>query len=315
MQGKINVDNSALKPIGECTCQDALVALNYGSRSKSRDNMDAGSAVHDGLQKHFEGGTPDEAKAAFKESYYTYFPEEKPAVDDKLSFGNVNDIFSLYIDRHPTSVQPFEVLAAEEIVGCPLDDAGEIIIWGKRDLLIRDKATGLICPLDHKTTGQVNHYWQGGWTLSSQLPGYCFITNKETGEYCPGAYVNAIQLALLPRSTKRCNVHKMPYNECRLEHTVFKLLYYQYDQPIIDGWRSTAIMLARRGEMIKKAYPTIEHVSFAPQEGLFNRSCQYCAFHKYCLAGRPAHAADRFLSYNKFAPWEDPNARFFDWRK
>jgi hypothetical protein len=210
--------------------------------------------------------------------------------------------------------QPYKVLSTEQIVGCPLDAAGEIHFWGKRDMLVRDKATGMVLPLDHKTTGQVNHYWQGSWTLSSQLPGYVWLTGKETGELVTGAYVNAIQLSLLPQSSRRCPIHKMKYSECSLEHTVFKRLYYDYPQGIINGWRSTAIMLSKRLLMIKERYPTLEYVRYAPQEGLFNRSCAYCQFFKYCQAGRYPHSADTFLTYNKFAPWEDKYSRFFDWR-
>ena len=310
----LDIDNSGLTPVGECTTKAALVALDYGGRSASRDAMDAGNVFHAGLQKHFEGGNRDESFAAFDLEYSVLFPEEKPSQEDRLSLGNLQDIFGVYIDRHPLDIQPFEVISAETIIGCPLDSAGDINIWAKRDLKIRDKATGFIMPLDHKTTGGVNHRWQAGWQLCSQLPGYVWITNKETGEYCPGAYVNAIEIRLLPSSSSRCAKHGMKYKECRLEHTLFKRLYYDYPQSVIDGWRSTAIMLARRLLKIKKQYPTLEWIQHAPQEGLFNRSCAYCQFKKYCMAGRNPQTVDNFLSYNHFAPWEDPEAVFFDWR-
>jgi len=311
----LDIDNSGLTPVGECTTKAALVALDYGGRSDSRDAMDAGNVFHAGLQKHFEGGSRDESFAAFDLEYFSLFPVEKPAQEDRLSLGNLQDIFGVYIDRHPLNIQPYEVLSAETIIGCPLDDVGEINIWAKRDLKIRDKATGFIMPLDHKTTGGVNHRWQSGWSLCSQLPGYCWITNKETGAYCPGAYVNAIEIRLLPSSSSRCAKHGMKYNECRLEHTLFKMLYYDYTRDVIDGWRATAIVLARRFLLIKKQYPTLEHIKYAPQEGLTNRSCAFCQFKKFCQAGRYPHTADIFLSYNHFAPWESEDAVWFDWRR
>lgn len=310
----LDIDNSGLTPIGECTTKTALVALDYGGRSDSRDAMDAGNVFHAGLETHYKGGTQDDSFEAFDNAYAELFPPEKPANEDRLSLGNLQDIFGVYLSKHPLAAEPFEVISAETIIGCPLDDEGTINIWAKRDLMVRDLATGFTLPLDHKTTGAVNHRWQSGWQLCSQLPGYAWITHKETGQYCPGAYVNALEIRLLPNSTRRCATHAMPYNECRLEHAVFKLLYYDYPQYVVDGWRSTAIMLAKRYMMIKKAYPTLDHIAHAPQEGLFNRSCTFCQFKKYCQAGRPAHAVDNFLAYNHFAPWEDPSAVFFDWR-
>jgi len=311
---KINVDNSALTPVAECTTKAALLGLNYGGRSASRDAMDAGSVMHDGLQKHFEGGTRDESFIAFDKAYEKYFPEEKPAEEDRLSKGNLSDIFGVYIDRNNLDTQPFDVIRAEEIVGCPLDNNGTIIIWGKRDLLIKDKSTGLILPLDHKTTGAVNFRWQNGWQLNSQLAGYTFITGKETGEMCTGAYVNAIEMRQLPTSTRRCATHGMKYNECRLEHVVFKRLYYDYTQEMIDGWRMSAIMLANRFKRIKKNFPSLDMIQYAPMEGMFNRSCAFCGFNKYCRAGRHPHTADQFMTQYEFAPWKEPGARFFDWR-
>ena len=314
LQGKINIDNSNLTPIAECTTKAALTALDLGGRSDSRDAMDAGSVMHDGLHKHYLGGTRDESFAALDKSYDEYFPAEKPAEEDRLSRGNLQDIFGVFVSRHAVDREPFEVLEAEQIVGCPLDDAGDIIIWAKRDLLVKDKATRIILPLDHKSTGAVNFRWQNGWQLASQLAGYTWLTAKQTKGICTGCYVNAIEMRMLPTSTRRCPTHKMPYNECRLEHAVIKLLFYEYTQDMQDAWRSTAIMLTKRLQKIKKWYPTIEMVSYAPTEGMFNRSCAFCGFKKYCRAGRPAHAVDQFLQYNHFAPWESEERVFFDWR-
>lgn len=311
----IDVDNSTLVPVAECSTSAALKALGYEGKG-DRDAMDAGSTIHDGLEAHYSGKSREESIKAFEESYEAYFPTDVRTVEeDRLSILNLRDHFTTHIDRHPIDSQPFEVLEAEVILGMPLDDAGEIGFWIKRDLKIREKNSGFIMPLDHKTTGRVTSYWQKNWRLASQLIGYTWATGKETGEMCPGAYVNAIELNMLPNSNRRCAAHKMKYSECRLEHTKTVLLIYECIKPVIDNWRSSAIMLSRKLINIKKHYPTLEMIQYAPMEGSFNRSCGFCSFNKYCRAGKLPHLADQFLVHKTWAPWNKPEAKFIDWRK
>ena len=314
MAENINIDNSTLTPVAECSTSAALKALHYGGMG-DRDAMDAGSVIHEGLESHYLGNDRETTLKAFENAYNTYFPPDIRSVEqDRLSILNLRDHFTVYIDRHPVDLQPFEVLEAETILGMPLDDKGEINFWIKRDLKVKDKQTGFVMPLDHKTTGRVTSYWSKNWKLASQLLGYTWATQKETGEMCPGAYVNAIELSLLPNSTRKCAVHKMKYSECRLEHTKASLLYFDFSKSMIDMWRRTAILLARKLINIKKHYSTLEMVQYAPVEGTFNRSCGFCEFNKYCGAGKIPETADRFLTHNVWEPWKLPEAKFIDYR-
>lgn len=315
----IDIDNSHISNLPKCTTKMLLNDMGYSGRGEASDAMDAGNACHSGFEVHYTGGTKAEATLAFEQEYHSLFPSERTVSNDRFSLGNISDHMSIHIDRHPVERAIFEVLEAETILGMPLDQKGEINFWIKRDLKIKDKATGFIIPLDHKTTHYINKNWTDGFKLSSQLIGYTWATQKETGEMCPGAYINGMELVLLPSSSKRCSKHAMPFSECRLEHTKSALLYYEVTNTMIEAWYLTIINLARRLVQLRKHYPTIEHIQFAPTEGFFNGTCfeffKHCEFANFCRAGRLPQLVNTMLSRRIWEPWNSPNAKFIDWRK
>ena len=71
----INVDNSTLVPVAECTTSAALKALGYGGQG-NRDAMNAGSVIHDGLEAHYSNKGREKAIQAFNDSYDNYFPAD-----------------------------------------------------------------------------------------------------------------------------------------------------------------------------------------------------------------------------------------------
>jgi len=313
MKKPINIDNSTLVPVATCTTCAALKALGFKGLSQN-DAMDVGSVVHDGLEGFF---TPNgDPFFCFEQSWASYFPPERIIDKDQYQYVNVRDIFDTYVMQHPVDQLPFEVLETEKMVGMPLDDDGEIWFWMKRDLKVVERSTGVIVPLDHKTTGyDVSALpWQKKWKLASQLSGYVWATQKETGTVCPFAYVNGIQINKLPHSDRKCYTHKMPYNECRLMHTNFALLQYARDPRLIDQWWADAMMLGYRYKKILSTYPDLEMVHHAPCEGTFNNSCGWCEFDRYCRMGKLPHTADALLVYDPWEPWARDDVKIVDWR-
>lgn len=308
----INVDNSSLVPVSECTTQCVMKALGYKGIETS-EALDVGSAVHGGLEGFFKGEDPEEA---FDRSWAGYFPEERLIDRDQYQYTNVRDIFTTYCERHPLDSLPFEVLETERVVGMPLEESGTVWFWMKRDLKVVEKSTGVIVPLDHKTTGwDVGGVsWQKKWRMASQLSGYVWATQKETRSNCPFAYVNGIQINKLPNSNKRCYKHQMKYSECRLEHTNFALLTYSRESHQLEQWWADAMMLAFKYKKLIEIYPDLEAVTNAPAEGTFNRSCDWCDFSQYCRLGKDPKYANSLLVYEPWRPWESDNTQIIDWR-
>ena len=313
MKNKVNIDNSTLVPVAGCTTQAALKALGFAGTDTS-EPLDIGSVVHDGLEAFFKG---ENHEAAFDRSWASYFPEERIIDRDQYQYRNVYDIFTTYCDRHPIESLPFDVLETEKMVGMPLDESGIVWFWMKRDLKVVEKSTGVIVPLDHKTTGwDVSAItWQKKWKMASQLSGYIWATQKETGTPCPFAYVNGVQINKLPDSNRKCYKHQMKFSECRLEHTNFTLLTYMREQHQLEAWWATCMMLAFKYKKMRETYPDLESIMNAPCEGFFiNGVCDWCEFDRYCRMGKRPQFADALLVHKKWAPWEDEGVKIVDWR-
>ena len=307
----INVDNSTLTPVTECTTQVALKALGWRGVDTG-EALDIGSVVHDALEGYFLG---HDLEWCFDHAWDEYFPSERLVDKPQYQYNNVRDIFMEYCRSHPIAHLPFEILETERMVGMPLDDAGEIMFWMKRDAKVLDKVTGSIVPLDHKTTSwSIGASWQAKWRTVSQLSGYIWATQKETGEPCPFAYVNAIQINKLPDSNKKCYKHQMKYSECRLMHTEFALLTYERAEHQLKQWRKDAITLARRYQSIREGFSDLDIIKHADCFGTFNRSCDWCEFNKYCRMGKEPKYAEALLTQGRWAPWLDKGAITFDWR-
>jgi len=304
----IDVDNSTLVPVAECSTKALLNYHGFAGKGE-KDAMDVGNVIHAGLEAHYTGASYDECMALFDKTYDQYFPPDvRVPNEDRFYKGNVRDHFDIYISRNHPNSKPFEVLEAEKMVG--IQFTKDVRFWIKRDLLVKSKQTGFRMPLDHKTTGRITKYWQDGWKLSSQMAGYIWLTQKETGEPNNNIYINAMEINKLPSSRSRCAIHKVPYSTCRLEHTKSSLLLYDYSADVIAGWRSSAIMLASRLSRLITAYPPLDMIQLAPMEGMFNQSCKFCGFSSFCRAGRYEHIIPTFLVENIWEPWKTDDSRF-----
>jgi len=313
MNNIINIDNSTLQNVPMCTTHTALKALGYRG-SDSSEAIDVGSSLHGGLEGFYSRKNEMEA---FNRSWAEYFPESRLISDEKYMYQNVKDIFTTYCAKHPVDGAPFEVIDTEQTVGMPLNASGKVWFWIKRDMKVIEKQTGSIVPLDHKTTGwSIGDAWQRKWRMSSQLTGYVWATQMETGKICPFAYVNAIQVVKLPNSNKKCYTHQLKYSECRLEHTNFALLTYNREQYHLEMWRRDALTLAHRYQKIRQDYPDLEMVTYAPMEGTFQGmgGCANCEFSKYCRLGKDPKYADALLIYSPWRPWEEEGVKRVDWR-
>jgi len=261
-----------------------------------------GNSVHDGLEVHFGGGNGLESEGAFYNTYHRLIMEPGYVVEeDRLGLENVRKIFKHYIMRHPVDQFQWEIIELEKSAGVRVTDAWEF--WFKRDMLLRGK-DGFFYPLDNKTTGRVNQWWAKDFNYSSQMSGYCWATERERGTPCSGAYINAIELGLLPSGVKKCSVHKVSKDECALNHTNYQIFHTARTPEQIKAWLAQACSLAAKAIFAGTAYGSLELLQYAPREGQFiYKGCSGCEFGKWCRLNFEPGMVDEFTVLDPWAPW------------
>ncbi len=298
-----NFDNQRLRDL--CKCQAAYVVRHvHGLVGKAEKiAADIGNVFHAALIPHFQGATKRKVSAAFEEEYNKVIPPGQQPEEDRFERNNCLKIMERYCDVRPLDKFPFEAVEFETVKGIPIDESGELIFWVKRDLLGKLKASGQLVPVDHKTTGRITDWWSHKFKLSSQMTGYTWFTQQESGQASTLCLVNAIEVAKLPSSSNRCPKHGVKYIECSSEHCNFKMLQYVRSPEQIAKWRADAITLARQAEMLEQVYADISMIPFALKTGCFSEDCQFCEFKDPCALGFTPEALAEFTVYERWEPW------------
>ena len=299
------VYNSRLSAMATCETQALMQYVYDFQKAEESVAAECGKAAHVALAHHFAGGAMGDCLDAF-EREYRELSEKEVATDDRLDWRNVRDVLQRYIETHSVERFPFEpiVEGIETPVMVPLID-GEVEFYALIDLPSRDKATGGRYPVDHKTTGRITSWWAKKFHLSSQMTGYMYAESVHSGEAVPGAFINAIELGKLPTAKTKCRVHKVPYYECRLEHTKFELFVVNRTPPAMEQWLKDAKVLAMKFKTMALALPKVEMIGFAKQQGVFNNGCTFCDFKDFCAAGRPPEMAASMFIKKRWAPWDE----------
>lgn len=123
-----------------------------------------GSRMHELLEDHYKGNP-----------VYTLYPAAPDIIEDEAQL-----MFEMYKAHYP--VEPFEVLEVERVFEVPLPDSLHTYI-GKIDLIVRDKTSGLLRILDHKTQKRnAKSNLPGVWTARAQASLYMWVAERLMGE-------------------------------------------------------------------------------------------------------------------------------------
>lgn len=299
----VYVDNSLLSAVARCSTE-ALVrhALGYTS-TEERATLRAGTALHEALAVWFKGGTYDAAMAAFDASYRVW-AEAEVAGDDRLSYANTSRIVAYWLETHPLSALPFVVRPELVEVGVahPLTDDGDIVFCGRLDAGV--DYTDSLYIVEHKSTGRVSPLWLRGWRLDSQPTGYIWLAEQHVAKPVTGVIINALEFSRLPSSDKRCTRHAVPYEECGHLHATFDMVVVTRTPEQLAEWRKTAIHLAKRYRDLLTRFGDLAHVHKVRMQGMFNKSCGWCAFFDWCSMGRPPEYVAGNLVYDPWRPYD-----------
>lgn len=328
------LDNTLFRSV--VTCHTAAV-LRHVHGFSARDAEDAfalraGSAIHEGLACYFRGnrlpdgtaaapesvlldgyGEPTAGRHASYEGYRTFADaavHPDVAWQQRFTAENVRRVLASWIAAHPLVALPFKVpdpALIEVPFTVPLDEHGDVLLSGRMDGFVTETASGAWRLLENKTTGRVSDRYVESFDLDSQPSHYTFAALAALRERpdlpaFEGMFLNVIELAKLPDSTRECKTHGVPYRECSGLHLKAIIALVRRSPREIDEWCRDALALAATYVRLSAEYATVESIPDVPQQGKFTGACRYCQFFKFCQAGRPTFALDDFLVKDEWSP-------------
>lgn len=325
-------DNSMLED-GNCTAKALVRHLHGRAGKKEKTAADAGTAGHAFYEAFFFGGNTMSCLKAFNDKYAELIGTGAD-VEERLTPGNIRKILTRHAEARPYPEQwPFEVVELEQVKGVELEPGYEFYV--KRDMLVKEKQTGLLAPCDHKSTGKITAWWTKKFKMTSQLSGYVWYTQQEHKNLGANAYINAVEFGKLPNSDRVCSTHrtiaipgvqlgkKCTYKDCGHLHAKFELLIVSRNQVMLKAWKQNALKIAKKMEWAFNAFPDLEHLPFADTEGTFFDGCTFCEFVDLCRLGfgavwtydaegnvvdvdlsKVAATVDDFTVENWWRPWD-----------
>ena len=297
-------DNSLLGDFTKCEAQ-AVVKHVLGRQARRKKLYgDLGNVAHKALDEHFGGADRNRVGQVFELEYDKVVPVGETPEEEMMSKSNLKTVIDVYCEKRPVGSFPWEVVEQEKTVGVELEDG--LKMWFKRDMLVRDKKTGLHYPVDHKTRwGQINEWWTKKFRKCSQFTGYIWATRELTGDPVDKIYVNALSCGKLPDSTRKCRVHGVPYLECRRQHVQFELLIYPRLEEQIEKWRRDVVHWAKQARGYFEIFNSVEMLPHALRRGEFNEGCTFCEFADWCREGFAADLMEEYTIYEPWRPWEE----------
>lgn len=313
MSDIINFDNTMLMDIKGCHVM-ALAKHVYGLRGKKEKlAADMGNVFHEALEHWFRGESIDVVLDVFATEYDKIVPHGEAPAEDRFGRDNCITIMRRYCETMPLSQFPFEPISFEEVKGKALDDKGGFIFWVKQDVVGKDKRSGAITPVDHKTTGNMSSWWARKYRFNSQMTGYCWFCGEEYGSAVDTCYINGIELKKLPNSNKRCSKHGSKYSECGPDHVNFQLFRYRRKQEQLDRWRTDVLLLMKEYKMYKNMFSgNVELLKYAPRTGSFGEACTFCELKEWCTEGFADEWKEEYTMVDPWRPWELPGAKRID---
>ena len=293
------VSDSSLRTSALCSTK---TGLSYGLQlTTDTENMflKSGAAMHIGLAEFHREGNRRAALTVFEETYRTWADNNLESTH-RLSFVNLFDILDAYCIKYgKPGALPFKIAylgeqpAVELDLRVPLNT--EFQLHAVIDALVFLPSNSLAV-LDHKTTGRVDRYWSGGFSVTSQFTGYTFAIETKYNMPVSDVLINALETSRLPIADKKCKVHGVPFIECRKAHMKQEFLQYNRDPWQVEEWKRHAIALAEiQRNIVKFVMNDPDKIKRLRQEGLFNDHCKWCEFLEICRAKRTKEAIKGLL--------------------
>lgn len=167
----MKIDNSQANAFWFCPQKWQEVNQVGIQKKPSGDARDFGKAIHERLKKHF---------LSMAGVGYEYPPDGSPEVSNEA-----DEMLAAYVSHYP--VEDFDVVEVERYFEVPLPPSpvsGEIHTYcGKRDGVVRDRNTGRIRLLEHKSeTRNSRNNLPAVWAARAQVSLYLYAGQLDYGE-------------------------------------------------------------------------------------------------------------------------------------
>jgi len=311
--GRLYVDNSILSAEAACQTRASIRYMLALEAVLDAPALECGRAMHKAFEEHFRGAVPAQVLAVLEREYKAYAVQhvvEGGCPDYHLRFGweNVRRVLAAWVAARPVHTFPFtvDVGSIEQGFCVPLVPEDDIWYTGTPDIgKVTFQVDGKVYFVDHKTTGRLSADWRVGFRTSGQISGYCWGLTQATGVTYAGGFINALELAKLPGSTRRCKDHGVPYVECAELHVAYDLIPVGRSAEQLERWKANAVYLAQRYAARVERVKGLEDLASVAQDGMFSHSCGFCAAREFCETGQnPVVASQVFVEQ----AW-DPQAR------
>lgn len=157
-------------------------------------NLAWGSAAHRGFEFLFSGSTPDSAIQLMRDEGSLRELEVLEEVGDFHTPEALRTFLDSYASNHlDPLLERFEVLDIESSLQ---HDLSTQLAWlGRADLVLRERTTGEIFLIDHKTTSKKtsSSYYSDRFLHDQQMTSYWWLATQEFGDDFSGILINACQ--------------------------------------------------------------------------------------------------------------------------
>jgi len=268
-------------------------------------SMVAGSWMHKALAAWL---TKEDWKVVL--APYKTMSEELAITEDRRGYDNLIAIMTEVVGRYPLARLPFEVLKPEISFVAPLGvlaDGTPVDLIGYIDALVQDKRTGQRFILEHKTTGKLDEAFTRRFAeYDVQTTSYMLAAETVLGEKIGDAWVNAIEMAKVPSSDRKCNKHGVQYEECGPMHVKQAFIPARRTPEDLEEFRARALDICERyvlpvARALERRGPSVS--TRTSRDGKFTGACDYCEYSRWCLtSNRSPNALNGML---KKAPQAD----------
>lgn len=266
----------------------------------------AGKWAHTALAAWCNG---DDWEAAL--APYESISNELSIAGDRRGYPNLRSVMASFAMRHNRDALAFDLLDAKttEIsfvvpLGGVRSRSGADVpvdLIGYIDKLVRDKASGRLMLLEHKTTGKLDEAFVKRFVeYDPQTTAYILGVQTTTGETGDEAWVNAIEVKNVPSSSTKCAKHGVPFAECgplgdiRDPHVRQTFIRVQRTPARVAEFKARALDISERivlpvAEAVAKK--GVEVAMRTPRDGMFTGACDMCEYKNWCLRTERSHVA------------------------
>jgi hypothetical protein len=174
------------------------------ANSHDREALDFGSLVHDGLEAYLNSGSIDEALKVVDECAAKAWADDQDKARDSRC--RAYAMIQAYANKYPSNEDGFEVVACEvEFAALPMvnPDTGKksrtFVNAGKIDAVFRNRASGFLWLVEHKTASRVDENYFDKLSMDMQINRYARVVQQRYGSPVEGVLYNVLTKCKLKR--------------------------------------------------------------------------------------------------------------------